>query len=129
MSARDESARPAGAPRDRDSLEGWVPVLGPDLSLAEVVELAFDYRGNTTVMTTDGRALVGYLFNRDGRAAEPFVQMFDEAGNGPVTIPYRDIANVVFTGKDTAAGSSWKAWIERKERERAAGLDPGPDGA
>lgn len=111
------------------SLEGWVPVLGPDLTLAEVVELAFDYRGNVTVTQVDGTALVGYLFNRSATAAEPFVQLFDEAGGGPITIPYARIASIAFTGRDTAAGNSWKAWIERKERERAAGRHPDPDRA
>ena len=52
-------------------------------------------------------------------APEPFIQLFDEQGDGPFTIPYRDIATIKFTGKDTAAGNSWKAWVERKEKEKA----------
>lgn|SRR5262245_47431055 len=111
-----------GRPGDGESLEGWTPVLGPDLSLAEVVELAFDYRGNITIIETDGTSRVGYVFNRDAHAREPFLQFFDEAGNGPFTVPYSRIANIAFTGKDTAAGSSWKAWLERRERERGADL-------
>ncbi|HET7875780.1 MAG TPA: hypothetical protein VFN71_09655 [Methylomirabilota bacterium] len=112
------------------SFEGWVPRIGPHLTLAEVVEFAFDYRGNTTVVQTDGTEVVGYLFNRDAEAPEPFIQLFDEAGEGPITIPYREIANIKFTGKDTAAGNSWKAWLERREREKSvkaavAGAAPG----
>ena len=45
--------------------------------------------------------------------------MFDEAGEGPITIPYAEVATIKFTGKDTAAGSSWKAWVERREKEKA----------
>jgi len=118
------------------SLEGWVPEIGEFLTLAEVVDFAFDYRGNTTIVRADGTEVVGYIFNRDSAAADPFVQYFDEAGEGPFTLPYRDIATIKFTGKDTAAGNSWKAWIERREREKAkaAGAavaggddaDPGP---
>jgi hypothetical protein len=63
--------------------------------------------------------MVGYLFNRDSQGPEPFVQLFDEAGNGPIRVRYAEIATVRFTGKDTAEGNSWKAWIERKEREKA----------
>jgi hypothetical protein len=120
------------------TLEGWVPQINDYTSLREVVEFAFDYRGNTTVVKRDGGEVVGYIFNRDADAPEAFIQLFDERGDGPFTIPYCDIATIKFTGKDTAAGNSWKAWVERKEEERALraaasgadrlGRDPGPDG-
>ena len=121
------------------TLEGWVPQINDYMSLREVVDFAFDYRGNTTVVKTDGKEIVGYIFNRNADAPDAFIQLFDEHGDGPFTILYRDIATIKFTGKDTAAGNSWKAWVERKEREkekalRAAasgadrlGRDPGPD--
>ena len=106
------------------SLQGWVPDIGPYLTLEEVIEHAFDYRGNVTVVRRDGTELVGYLFNRDSSAPEPFVQVIDEDGNGPLRVRYAEIASVRFTGKDTAEGNSWKAWMERKEREKA---QPAPD--
>jgi hypothetical protein len=40
--------------------------------------------------------------------------MLDEDGNGPVTIPYSQLRTIRFTGRDTAAGTSWKAWVERR---------------
>jgi hypothetical protein len=101
------------------SLEGWAPQVGEYLKLDEVIELAFDYRGNTTIVKTDGTQVVGYVFNRDRRAARPFLEYFDEDGGGPFTLLYADVATIRFTGKDTAAGNSWKAWLERKEREKA----------
>jgi hypothetical protein len=101
------------------TLEGWIPQIGDYLTLAEVVEFAFDYRGNTTVVKTDGTELVGYIFNRNTLVPQPFIQMFDEKGDGPITIPYAEISTIKFTGKDTAAGNSWKAWLERREREKA----------
>ncbi len=101
------------------TLEGWIPEIGEHLTLAEVVEFAFDYRGNTTIVTTEGAEIVGYVFNRSGVMPHPFIQFFDEQGGGPFTLPYARIANIHFTGKDTAAGNSWKAWVERKEREKA----------
>ena len=120
------------------SLEGWQPQIGEYLSLAEVIEFAFDYRGNTTIVTRDGAEVAGYIYNRNDAVPVPFVQFFGEDGGGPFTLPYSEIATIKFTGKDTAAGNSWKAWVERKEKERAlraatsgsAGLgrDPGSDG-
>jgi hypothetical protein len=102
-----------------ETLEGWEPEVGPDLPLARIIDLAFDYRGNTTVVKTDGREVHGYLFNRNADAPEPFIQMFDAAGAGPFKIPYAQIRTVRFTGKDTAAGNSYAAWLRRKEKEQA----------
>ena len=110
------------------SLEGWVPQIGAFLSLEEVVEHAFDYRGYTTVVRRDGVEIVGYVFNRDRDAPEPFIQVFDENGDGPYRIAYADIATIRFTGRDAAAGNSWKAWIERRQQDRAepsAAIDAG----
>jgi hypothetical protein len=100
------------------SRQGWVPEIGPDLPLARVIDLAFDYRGNTTVLKRDGAAIEGYIFNRDADAAEPFIQMFDLEGRGPLTIPYADIRTIAFTGKDTAAGNSYAAWRRRRAEAR-----------
>jgi len=113
------------------SLEGWVPDVGQYLTLAEVVDFAFDYRGNTTIVKTDGTEVVGYVFNRNRSVPAPFIQLFDARGDGPFTLPYAQIANVKFTGKDTAAGNSWKAWLERRERENAgvAAAPGAPPGA
>ena len=104
---------------EEPSLEGWVP--GPDVPLGDVIERAFDYRGNVTVERSDGSEIVGYLFNRDSQAGEPFVQMFDAAGEGPITVPYAAIRTIRFTGKDSAAGNSYAAWLERKAAAKAKG--------
>src|SRR5205814_10682153 len=102
---------------EEQNLEGWVP--GPDVPLAEIIDRAFDYRGNVTVERRDGTELIGYLSNRDARAREPFVQMFDAAGEGPIRIPYADIRTIRFTGKDTAAGNSYAPWLERPAEPQA----------
>jgi hypothetical protein len=97
------------------SLEGWDPgaVDGPDL--AYVVERAFDYRGDVTVVRHDGGEIVGYLFNRNTDVAEPFVEMFERDGGEPITIPYVQISSIRFTGRDTAAGNSYAAWLRGRE--------------
>jgi hypothetical protein len=110
---------------DREtSLEGWAPEPGPDLPLARLVDLAFDYRGNVTVVKRDGLEVEGYLFNRNADGPAPFVQLFDTAGAGPLTIPYAEIRTIRFTGKDPAAGTSYAAWVERREREKAERAAP-----
>src|SRR3972149_1051513 len=101
------------------TLQGWVPEIGESLTLAEVIDLAFDYRGNTTVVKADGAEIEGYVFNRDHEAPEPFIQIFDAAGNGPIRIPYSEIRNIRFTGRDMAAGNSWQGRRERRGRGEA----------
>ena len=103
------------------TLEGWEPKLGPELTLSQVVDLAFDYRGNVTVMKTDGSEVTGYLFNRDDAVPAPFVQLFDESGNGPIEIAYAQIESIRFTGNDPAAGNSYEAYKHRRDREQATG--------
>ncbi|MBI2855822.1 MAG: hypothetical protein HYX93_03130 [Chloroflexi bacterium] len=102
------------------SLEGWTPNLDESMTLAQVVELAFDYRGNVTMVKSDGTEVVGYIFNRDNTVPEPFIQIFDEAGGGPFKIPYSELQGIRFTGKDMAAGKSYEAWLRRKQREADA---------
>ncbi len=106
------------------TLEGWAPEPGADLPLERIIDLAFDYRGNTTVALTDGTELHGYLFNRNADAEAPFIQMFDADGAGPFTIPYARIRTIRFTGRDTAAGSSYAAWLRRKEKAGAGRAEP-----
>ena len=102
------------------SLEGWAPVLGQGVSLEEVVDLAFDYRGDVTLDLADGGTLVGYLFNRDREASPPYAEVVGADGASR-TIPYPEIRGLRFTGRDTAADTSWQAWKERKAVAKAAG--------
>jgi hypothetical protein len=109
------------------SLEGWTPEPDRELPLERIVDLAFDYRGNTTVLKRDGTTLHGYVFNRDADAPVPYLEMFDADGGGPHRVAYADVRTIHFTGKDTAAGKSYAAWLTRKQAEkagRAAGAPP-----
>ena len=87
---------------DGRSLEGWTP--GPDsgLSLPEIIELAFDYRGDVTIERTDGTEVTGYLFNRVEDGSGGSVQLLATASGAQVSLPYAAIANVRFTGRDAA---------------------------
>jgi hypothetical protein len=108
-------------PSDEHALEGWDPGPLAGDALAEVVERAFDYRGDVTIVRRDGPELVGYLFNRNADGPRPFVQVFAAAGGDPVSIPYADIHSIRFTGRDTAAGNSYAAWLRSREAAKAAG--------
>jgi len=97
--------------------------------LLEAIERAFDYRGDVTITTKDGRSIEGYVFDR--RPGES-VRLLPKDGSGQkVTVAYSDIADLAFTGRDTAAGKSWEAWVRKYRERKAAGetgiaLEPEP---
>ena len=105
---------------EEKSLEGWAPEISDAATLAAVVEQAFDYRGDVTLDLDDGRRVDGYLFNRNRDVTEPFVQVFEPGQATASTIPYARIRAVRFTGKDTAAGNSYAAWLQLRQTAKTA---------
>lgn len=103
---------------------GWRPRLGEGETLSEVIEWAFDYRGDVTIATRDGGRRVGYVFNRRRDVVTPFLEIFPAAGGDPQTIAYRDIQSIAFTGRDAAAGNSYAAWLKRKQAAGAVAAGP-----
>jgi len=107
-----------------EQLEGWVPGLASELEIREALEKAFDYRGDLTIMLKNGQKLEGYIFDRrsDGKSlADCFVRMMPKNQGDKLKIAYSDIAGLAFTGKDTAAGKSFEAWVKRYKAKKAAG--------
>jgi hypothetical protein len=109
--------------RERENLEGWIPQLASDEEIRLALEKAFDYRGDITITLKNGEKVEGYIFDRRTGAtlADSAVRLFPKAGNEKISIPYAEIAALAFTGKDTAAGKSWEAWMQRYREKKAAG--------
>jgi len=111
------------AGREREQLEGWVPALASDAEVREALEKAFDYRGDITVTRKDGSTVQGYLFDRRTGATlgDSFVRIMPTGEAARVKIAYTDIAALEFTGRDTAAGKSFEAWVKKYWEKKAAG--------
>jgi hypothetical protein len=109
--------------REREQLEGWIPPLATAAEINEALEKAFDYRGDVTITTKDGRSVNGYVFDRrTGRTlTESAVRIIPANERTKVTVPYSDIAALAFTGRDTAAGKSFEAWVRKYWEKKAAG--------
>jgi len=117
--------------RDHEKIEGWVPELATEAELREALEQAFDYRGDVTITRKDGSRVEGYVFDRRSgpSLAESVVRIIpnDPSQSSPqvslqrISIPYSDIAALAFTGRDTAAGKSWEAWVRKYWEKKAAG--------
>jgi hypothetical protein len=109
--------------RERQQVEGWVPELASEAELREALETAFDYRGDVTITRKDGSKVEGYIFDRRTGASlsQSVVRLIPHNSSQKVSIPYSDIAALAFTGRDTAAGKSWEAWVHKYWEKKAAG--------
>ena len=109
--------------RERDQIEGWIPGLATEAEIRDALEQAFDYRGDVTITRKDGSRVEGYIFDRRNGAAlaESVVRLIPKDSPQKISIPYSDIAALAFTGRDTAAGKSWEAWVRKYWEKKAAG--------
>jgi hypothetical protein len=130
----DRPSHTEGSPLDPDLLEvapgtqhegiqGWVPQLATEEELRIALEKAFDYRGDVTLTLKDNSTIEGYIFDRVSGAtlAASFVRVLPKDSNQRVKIAYAEIAALAFTGRDTAAGKSWEAWVHKYWEKKATG--------
>jgi hypothetical protein len=116
-----------------ENLEGWIPELASEEEIRVALEKAFDYRGDVTITRKDGSKIEGYLFDRRAAATlkDSVVRLLPKTASQKISISYADIAALAFTGRDTAAGKSWEAWMKKYAAKKAAGetniaLEPEP---
>lgn len=117
--------------REREAIEGWIPELASEPELRDALEKAFDYRGDVTITRKDGSRVEGYIFDRRNGAtlADSVVRLIPSDSHEKISVAYSDIAALAFSGRDTAAGRSWEAWVrqywEKKNAgEKGFGLEP-----
>ena len=108
---------------EHEVLQGKVWEAASEEELREGLDKAFDYRGDVTIHLRNGGAVEGYIFDRRTGPAlsECCVRLFPRNDPAKVTIPYSDIAGLAFTGRDTAAGKSWEAWLKKYWEKKLAG--------
>ena len=111
------------AGRERENLEGWIPTLATGEEIRVALEKAFDYRGDVTVTKRDGSSVSGYLFDRRTgfSLADSYARIIPAGDRAKLSIPYSDIVALAFTGRDTAAGKSFDAWVKKYWEKKAAG--------
>jgi hypothetical protein len=111
------------AGREREQLEGWVPEMASEAEVREALEKAFDYRGDITITRKDGSKIEGYLFDRRSGSSlsDSFVRIIPTNQQTKVNVAYSDIGALAFTGRDTAAGKTFEAWVKKYWAKKAAG--------
>ncbi len=108
---------------EHENLQGRVWEPATEDELREGLEKAFDYRGDVTITRKDKSTVEGYIFDRRVGATlnDSVVRLFPKGDPTKVSIPYSDIATLSFSGRDTAAGKSWEAWLKKYWEKKAAG--------
>jgi len=108
---------------ERENLQGWIPELASEGDIRAVIEKAFDYRGDVTITRRDGSQLTGYLFDRRAgkTLSDSVIRLILATSADRPAIPYSDVAGIAFTGRDTAAGKSYEAWVRKYWESRAKG--------
>ena len=111
------------AGRERGDLQGWVPAMASETEVREALEKAFDYRGDISITRKDGSVVEGYVFDRRSGTtlAISTVRVMLPGSSQKISIPYSEIAALAFTGRDTAAGKSFEAWVKKYWEKKAAG--------
>lgn len=111
------------AGREREDLEGWIPALATEAEIMAALEKAFDYRGDVTLTLKDGRVINGYLFDRrtGETLADSIVRVIPANEPVKMSVAYSEIAALTFSGRDTAAGKSFEAWVRKYWEKKAAG--------
>ncbi len=111
------------AGRERENLEGWIPSLATPAEINEALEKAFDYRGDVTLTLKNSAQVQGYIFDRrtGPTLQDSVVRILPTTSREKRSIPYAEVARIAFTGRDTAVGKSFEAWIKKYWEKKAAG--------
>ena len=115
-------SEPVSEESRRDTLEGMEVEVTSIAQAEEVVRKARDYRGDVTLVDGDGEH-EGFIFDLRPDDDPPVARMMLKEG-GRVTIPLGELKQVVFSGRDTAFGKSWDAWMRRYEKLKEEGETP-----
>ncbi|MGH9707681.1 MAG: hypothetical protein ACRD5R_13065 [Candidatus Acidiferrales bacterium] len=107
----------------KEKIEGWVLEIAAPEDLRAALEKAFDYRGDVTITRKDGSKVEGYLFDRRNAATleESVVRLLPKESGQKIAVSYADISALAFTGRDTAAGKSWEAWVRKYWEKKSSG--------
>jgi hypothetical protein len=106
-----------------EALQGWIPEMATEEETRAALEKAFNYRGDVTITLKDGSKLECYIFDRRPAAtlADSVVRVIPKDRTDKLSIPYSNIAGLAFSGRDTAAGKSWEAWVKQYWQKKKAG--------
>ena len=120
---QETKSMPDPAPGRATPSQGDAVAAGVPEELRRGLDEAVDYRGDVTVVLKDGRSVEGFVFDRIGGADldATWIRLVRAADGGRERLRGSDIAELRFSGKDTAAGKNWENWLRRYAEKRFRG--------
>ena len=76
----------------------------------EALREAFEYRGHVTLELAGGGSAEGYVAN----LRENDLDLWTKADDRIRSVPRADVRRVIFSGRDTAAGAGYEAWLRKR---------------
>jgi len=98
------------------SWEGHRLKTDNETALREAMVRVCDYRGDVTIYRKTGEPIIGYVFDRQEGNTPPHIKMYIANQSDPFIVPYHEIAEVEFSGEDTAFGRSWEDWVNKWQK-------------
>ena len=86
---------------------------------AESLRVAFEYRGDVTLLLDDDSRVDGYLSN----LTDDTLRLWCRGETAQLEIPIRHVKHVELTGRDTASGKSWQTWMKKQEAAQRAATE------
>jgi hypothetical protein len=107
----------------QENVQGTQWPLATEEELRTGLAKAFNNRGGVKITRRDRSCVEGCIFDRRTRKtlADAVVRLLPKDGRGKIAMAYADIAALAFTGRDTAAGKNWEAWMKKYWEKKAAG--------
>ena len=104
----------ASASEKREFIQGVSLRVG-DADFCEGLKAVVDYRGDCRILLKDGSEAEGYIFN----FTKLSVDLIPVESEQRRSVLISNIAEIIFSGADAAAGKSWEDWMKRKAAQKS----------
>lgn len=120
---QETKSMPADLLAQQHSVAGVSIDLADDATAFDILEKAFDYRGDVTLTLKDGRVIAGYLFDRRKGVslADSSIRLMGPVSDEKIAVRYADIKHIAFSDRDPAAGKSFETWVKKYIEKKLAG--------
>lgn len=104
------------------SCAGLSVALSDPKAAMDILEKAFDYRGDIALTLRSGQSLSGYLFDRRrGTSLSDSAARLMLPSGEKISVAYAEVAHIAFSDRDPAAGKSFETWVKKYIEKKLAG--------